>query len=63
MPIGRAMKLLKITLAVISILLIFFGIVYNLVALPFSSPLFDIWAWTAIAIGFAIALLLGRGKS
>jgi hypothetical protein len=56
------MKILKIILAIICILLIFFGIVYNLVALPFSSPFFDILAWAAIGVAFVIALILGRGK-
>ena len=57
------MKFLKVALAVICTPLIFFGIVYNLVALPFSSLAFDFWVWMAIGAGFLIALMLGREKS
>ena len=47
---------MKSVLAVICVVLILFGIVYNVIALPFSSPKFDVIAWIVIGV----AILIGR---
>jgi hypothetical protein len=56
------MKTMKKVLAVICVMLILFGIIYNVVALPFSSPKFDVIAWIAIGVAFLIATYLGRSN-
>lgn len=55
-------KTAKLVLAVICAGLIFFGIVYNVVALPFASPMFDLISAVAIGIAALILWLLGKAK-
>jgi len=52
--------LLKRVLAFVCVALVLFGIVYNVVALPFSSPTFDLIAWTCIGAAFCILIYIGR---
>jgi hypothetical protein len=52
----------KLALALVCAGLTLFGIVYNVVALPFSSPMFDLLSWLAIAVAAFILFLLGRQK-
>ena len=56
------MKTIKKVLAVVCVMLILFGIVYNVVALPFSSPKFDLISWMAIGVAFLIATYIGRSN-
>ena len=56
------MQIIKKVLALICVMLILFGIVYNVVALPFSSPKFDLISWVAIGVAFLIAAYIGRSK-
>jgi len=52
----------KLAFAFICAALILFGIVYNMVALPFSSPTFDLISWIAIVIAALILLALEKAK-
>lgn len=55
-------KRLRLVLAVVCSALVLFGIAYNVVALPFSSPLFDLMSWLLIGIATLILVLLGRKR-
>jgi len=50
----------KNALLILCVPLAFLGIVYNVVVAPFSTPEFDLWAWSAIGIAFLILAWLGR---
>ncbi len=54
------MKLLKLALALICTVLMLFGTIYNMVALPFSSPLFDLLSWCAIGGAILVLFLMGK---
>lgn len=56
------MKMIKKFFAAVCVMLILFGIVYNVVALPFSSPRFDVISWIAIGVAFLIATYIGRSS-
>jgi len=55
-------KTARLALVSVCAVLMFFGIVYNVVALPFSSPTFDLISWIAIAIAALILFVLGKAK-
>ena len=55
-----ALKKLRLVLAIICAALVLFGVAYNVVALPFSSPLFDLISWVMIGAAFLILALFGR---
>lgn len=54
--------MIKKFFAAVCVMLILFGIVYNVVALPFSSPRFDVISWIAIGVAFLIATYIGRSS-
>lgn len=51
-------RILVIACAIIGL----FGIAYNIVALPFSSPAFDIISWVCICISALVLTFVGRKK-
>lgn len=54
---------IRISSALICVAIIMFGIVYNVVALPFSSPTFDLISWIVIGVAVLILAMLGSKKS
>jgi len=51
---------LKRALVIICVVIGFFGIVYSVVALPFTSPTFDLIAWSCIGVATLILMYIGR---
>ena len=65
MPGGRVKPmqlLLKRILVVVCVIVGFFGIVYHVVALPFSSPMFDLISWVCIGAAALGLAYVGRRK-
>lgn len=56
------MKFLKAILVSVSVATVFFGIVYHVVALPFSSPTFDFISWACIGIAALVLVAVGRDR-
>lgn len=54
------MKIFKQILVLACVIFAFFGIVYNVVALPFSSPMFDLISWVLIGVATLILIYVGR---
>jgi hypothetical protein len=54
--------LLKRTVVVLCVIVGFFGIVYNVLVLPFSSPMFDFVSWICIGISALILAYIGRRR-
>ena len=52
--------LLKRALVIVCVVMAMFGIAYNVVALPFTSPMFDVIAWSCIGVATLILLYIGR---
>jgi hypothetical protein len=53
-------RVVKLSIAIVCTGLVLLGVVYNVVALPFSSPTFDLASWVVIAGAASILFLLGR---
>lgn len=51
---------LKRVLVFVCVAAMFFGIAYNVVALPFTSPTFDLVSWFCIGIAALILMYIGR---
>lgn len=54
--------LLKRILVVVCVIVGFFGIVYNVAVLPFSSPMFDLVSWVCIGVAALVLMYVGRKK-
>jgi hypothetical protein len=54
------MKLIRLVAVGICVALAFYGIVYNVLILPFSSPLFDLISWLAIGAAALVLWLIGQ---
>ena len=59
---AEVMKLIKLLLVGLSVLAVFFGIVYRVVVLPFSSPTFALVSWICIGAGALVLAYVGRRK-
>lgn len=53
---------LKRILVVVCVIIGFFGLVYRMVALPFSSPMFDLVSWVCIGVAALVLTYVGRTK-
>jgi hypothetical protein len=65
MPVGQVnpmQLLLKRILVVVCVIVGFFGIIYNVAVLPFSSPIFDLVSWVCIGISALVLAYIGRRK-
>jgi predicted membrane metal-binding protein len=54
------MKLMRLVVVFVCVALGFYGIVYNVLVLPFSSPLFDLISWLAIGAAMLVLWLIGQ---
>jgi len=60
---GVQMRLLLKRIVVAACVLIgFFGILYKVAVLPFSTPMFDLISWICIAVAALVVTYIGRKK-
>lgn len=56
------MKIIRTIIVGVAVLLVLFGMVYNIFVTPFSSMKFDLIAWGAIGIACLFLIVIGRKK-
>ena len=56
------MEAVKIPLVIVCSTLVLLGIVHNVTMSLFSTPRFDVAAWSAIGIACLVLVIIGRSK-